>query len=65
MAAGWRGTLAYLSGRNMKNWRDLCEEAEAEQDPKRLLKLAAQIARILADKQVRLENYQTRAQTKR
>jgi hypothetical protein len=32
-------------------WRELCELAEREQDPKKLIELAKEIDRLLAEKQ--------------
>jgi hypothetical protein len=34
----------------MRSWRDLCEEAQAEVNPKNFQKLAKQITRILGDR---------------
>ncbi len=42
---------------NKDRWRELCELAEKEQDPKKLVELAKEIDRLLAEKQNRLNGY--------
>jgi hypothetical protein len=44
----------------MRSWRDLCEEAEAEVDPRKFEKLAEQITRILGDKLAHLKARQAK-----
>jgi hypothetical protein len=39
----------------MRSWRDLCEEAEAEADPRKFQKLAEQITDILRGKLAHLK----------
>jgi hypothetical protein len=46
----------------MRSWRDLCEEAEAEMDPRKLQKLAEQITHILRGKIAHLKACQARAE---
>jgi hypothetical protein len=45
-----------MHARNKRRWRDLCEEAEAEIDPRKLKKLAKQILCILENEQNRANN---------
>jgi hypothetical protein len=45
-----------MRGRDKRRWRDLCEEAEAVDDAKKLQKLARQITHILDTEQKRLRN---------
>jgi hypothetical protein len=45
-----------------RSWRDLCEEAEAEADPRNFQKLAEQITDILRDKLAHLKALQARAE---
>ena len=45
-----------MRGRDKRRWRDLCEEAEAVDDAKKLQKLARQITNILDAEQKRLRN---------
>jgi hypothetical protein len=40
---------------NEERWRELCEQAAVEQDPKKLLELTRQINDLLSGKQHRLE----------
>ena len=40
---------------NKELWRELCEQAAVEQDPKRLLELTKQINDLLLGKQHRLD----------
>jgi hypothetical protein len=41
---------------NKERWRELCEQAAVEQDPKKLLELTRQINDLLLGKQHRLES---------
>jgi hypothetical protein len=43
-----------MIGKNAKRWRILCEQAAVEQDPQKLMELVAEIDRLLAEKQARL-----------
>jgi hypothetical protein len=43
-------------GKNKERWRELCEQAAAEQDPKKMLELIKEINRLLEAQQVRLNN---------
>jgi hypothetical protein len=45
----------------MRSWRDLCEEAEVEADPRTFKQLAEQITRILRGKLAHLKSCQARA----
>ncbi|MFZ0639231.1 MAG: hypothetical protein WAN33_17180 [Candidatus Acidiferrales bacterium] len=40
---------------NRELWRELCEQAAAELDPKKLLTLMKEINRLLTEKQERLK----------
>jgi hypothetical protein len=40
---------------NTERWRELCQQAEVEQDPHKLLELVAEINRLLELKEKRLE----------
>jgi hypothetical protein len=46
----------------MQSWRDLCEEAEVEADPRKFEKMAEQITRILRGKLAHLKARQARAE---
>jgi hypothetical protein len=50
-----------MKTRIMRSWRDLCEEAQVEQDPRKFQKLAEQIARILGDQLAHLKTRQAKA----
>jgi DNA-binding transcriptional regulator GbsR (MarR family) len=41
---------------NKERWRELCEQAEKEQDPQKLMELVREINRLLAAKRNRLEH---------
>jgi hypothetical protein len=43
-------------GKNEERWRELCKQASAEQDPKKMLELIKEINRLLDEKQARLES---------
>jgi hypothetical protein len=43
-----------VKGNVKERWRDLCEQAALEQDPRKLSELVAEIDRLLEDKQNRL-----------
>jgi hypothetical protein len=40
--------------RKQERWRELCEQASVEQDPKKLLELVTEINRLLDEKKIRL-----------
>ncbi len=44
-----------MQGKTKEHWRELCEQAITEQDPKKLLELAKQINQLLEEKENRLE----------
>jgi hypothetical protein len=43
-----------MQGPNRERWKELCRQAAEEKDPKRLLELANEINRLLAEKENRL-----------
>ena len=48
-------TGAYaMQGKTKEVWKQLCEQAAAEQDPDKLLELVRQIDQMLDDKETRL-----------
>jgi hypothetical protein len=49
------GGSAPMQGKTKERWMQLCEQASIEQDPKRLMKLVGEIARMLAEKEQRLQ----------
>ena len=44
-----------MIGKEKEHWRQLCERAAVEQDPKKLVELAKEIIRILDEKEARLK----------
>ena len=44
-----------MRGEKKEEWMALCEQAATEQDPEKLMALVAEIDRLLAEKQQRLE----------
>jgi hypothetical protein len=42
-----------MQGANKERWRELCEQAATEQDPKKLLSLIEEIDKLLEAKQHR------------
>jgi hypothetical protein len=42
---------------NTEKWLELCKEASTEQDPERLMKLTAEILRLLEEKDKRLREH--------
>jgi len=44
-----------MQGENRERWRKLCEEAEKERDPQRLMELIDEINRLLELKEKRLQ----------
>ena len=44
-----------MIGENKERWRELCEQAAIEQDPKKLTQLVAEIDRLLDEKRRRLQ----------
>jgi hypothetical protein len=44
-----------MRGEKKEKWMALCEQAANEQDPEKLMALVAEIDRLLAEKQQRLE----------
>ncbi len=43
-----------MQGPTQERWRELCNLAAVEQDPKKLIQLAAEITRLLSEKENRL-----------
>jgi len=43
-----------MRGEKRERWMELCAQAAEEQDPKKLMKLIAEIDRMLSEKQERL-----------
>jgi hypothetical protein len=46
--------------KDKERWRELCEQAAVEQNPKRLMVLVAEITRLLQEKEERLKRPQER-----
>jgi len=44
-----------MIGENNERWRELCEQAAIEQDPKKLVELTTEIYRLLEEKRRRLQ----------
>jgi hypothetical protein len=44
-----------MVGQNKERWRELCEQVEVEQDPKKLVELTTEIYRLLEEKRRRLQ----------
>jgi hypothetical protein len=44
-----------MQGEKRERWRELCEQAEKEQDPRKLVELAEEINRLLEEKETRLK----------
>jgi hypothetical protein len=44
-----------MEGKHADRWRMLCAQAAKEQDPQKLMELVAEIDRLLAEKQARLD----------
>ena len=45
-----------MKGEAKRHWTELCEQAANEQDPKKLMKLIAEITMLLREKETRLRN---------
>ena len=45
-----------MKGQTGELWRQLCEQAAVEQDPRKLLELTQEINRLLTEKEERLKN---------
>ena len=45
-----------MQGENLERWQRLCQEAVAERDHQRLMKLIREIDRILLEKELRLQS---------
>lgn len=44
-----------MQGKTKERWMQLCEQASIERDPKRLMKLVEEIARMLGEKEQRIQ----------
>jgi hypothetical protein len=44
-----------MEGPNRERWEELCRQATVEKDPKKLLELAAEVNRLLQEKEKRLQ----------
>ena len=44
-----------MIGQNKERWRELCEQVEVEQDPKKLVELTTEIYRFLEEMRRRLQ----------
>ena len=44
-----------MIGQNKERWREVCEQAAVEEDPKKLADLATEIYRLLDEKRRRLQ----------
>ena len=47
--------MSLVIGQNEERWRELCEQVEVEQDPKKLVELTTEIYRLLEEKRRRLQ----------
>ena len=45
-----------MKGKTNERWQEVCEQAAIEEDPEKLLKLVAEINRLLHEKLGRLED---------
>jgi len=52
--AEWRSGGSLVIGKNKERWRELCEQASAEQNPDKLLELVREINRLLEEKKARI-----------
>jgi hypothetical protein len=48
----------FVQGDSAERWRQLCEQAAIEHDPEKLMKLIAEITRLLDEKRERLSQTQ-------
>jgi len=48
------GKYDQMIGKNKERWQELCEQAEIEQNPDKLIALIREINRLLEEKQSRL-----------
>jgi hypothetical protein len=49
-----RGIFPLMEGEKKERWMELCAQAAVEQDPKKLIKLVAEINDLLEEKERRL-----------
>jgi hypothetical protein len=47
-----------MQGKTAERWREVCEKVVVEQDHDRLLKLVAELTRLLEEKEARLKKAQ-------
>ena len=48
-----------MIGETKERWRELCEQASVEKDPKKLMELIAEINRLLNEKRGRIAGERT------
>ena len=48
--------LLFMKGQAKERWQEVCEQAAIENNPEKLLKLVAEINRLLHDKLLRLKD---------
>jgi hypothetical protein len=49
-------SLLFMKGQVKERWQEVCEQAAIESNPEKLLKLVAEINRLLHDKLLRLKD---------
>lgn len=47
-----------MDGEERDRWKQLCEQAANEQDPKKLLELTREVIRLLEEREMRLKSIQ-------
>lgn len=52
--------MSPVKGENKKCWKQLCELAAVEQDPKRLMALVEEITRVLDEKELHSQSHKVR-----
>ena len=50
------GRVNRVQGQTLEQWQNLCEQAAAERDPEKLMKLIQEINRLLEEKEQRLKS---------
>ena len=56
-----REGLSSVKGENKEHWKQLCEQAAVEQDPKRLMALIEEITRMLDEKELHSQPHKVRS----
>jgi hypothetical protein len=49
-----------VKGKNKEHWKQLCEQAAVEQDPKRLMALIEEITRVMDEKELHSQSHKVR-----